>query len=66
MGIFKIATQGNPLENIKNQFGVRATLNKLVLGAAGRAELKKYVGMFGEQGSEIGYEIERSFTQNPS
>ncbi len=66
MGIFKIATQGNPLESIKNQFGVRAMLNKLVLGGAGRAELKKYVSMFGEKGSEIGYEIERSFTQNPS
>lgn len=64
MGIFKIATQGNPLENLKNQFGVRATLNKLVFGGAGSAELKKYVTMFGERGSEIGYEIERHFTQN--
>lgn len=64
MGIFKIANKGNPLENIKNQFGVRATLNKLIFGSAGRTEIKKYVRMFGEQGSEIGYEIERSFTQN--
>lgn len=64
MGIFKIATQGNPLENLKNQFGVRATLNKLVFGGAGTVELKKYVSMFGERGSEIGYEVERSFTQN--
>ncbi|MBC8386392.1 MAG: hypothetical protein H8E09_00965 [Gammaproteobacteria bacterium] len=64
MGIFKIATQGDPLENIKNQFGVRATLNKLVFGGAGRAEIKKYVSMFGEQGSEVGYEIEHSFTRN--
>jgi len=63
MGIFKIATQGNPLENLKNQFGVRATLNKLVFGGSGSAELKKYVSMFGERGSEIGYEIERSFTK---
>ncbi|MGE4542773.1 MAG: hypothetical protein AB7D06_01565 [Pedobacter sp.] len=64
MGIFKIATQGNPLENIKNQFGIRATLNKLIFGSAGRAEIKKYIRMFGEKGSEIGYEIEHSFTQN--
>lgn len=64
MGIFKIATQGNPLENLKNQFGVRATLNKLVFGGAGSTELKKYVSMFGERGSEIGYEIERSFTES--
>lgn len=64
MGIFKIAMQGNPLENIKNQFGVRATLNKLIFGSPGRTEIKKYVRMFDEQGSEIGYDIERSFTQN--
>lgn len=64
MGIFKIAMQGNPLESIKNQFGIRATLNKLIFGSAGRTEMKKYIRMFGEQGSEIGYEIERSFTQN--
>ena len=64
MGIFKIAMQGNPLESIKNQFGIRATLNKLIFGSAGRPEIKKYIRMFGEHGSEIGYEIERSFTQN--
>lgn len=64
MGIFKIATQGNPIENIKNQFGVRATLNKLVFGGAGRMEIKKYVKMFGEKGSDVGYEIERHFTNN--
>lgn len=64
MGIFKIVTQGNPLENIKNQFGIRATLNKLVFGGSGRAEIKKYAKMFGEQGSGVGYEIERSFTKN--
>lgn len=64
MGVFKIAIQGNPIEDLKNQFGVRAMLNKLVFGGTGVAEIKKYVHMFGEQGSEIGYEIERSFTQN--
>jgi len=64
MGIFKIASQGNPLENIKNQFGVRATLNKLIFGGSGKPELRKYVNMFGERGSDIGYEIERSFTEN--
>ena len=64
MGIFKIATQGNPLENLKNQFGIRATLNKLVFGGAGKPELRKYVNMFGERGSEVGYEVERSFTKN--
>lgn len=64
MGIFKIATQGNPLENLKNQFGIRATLNKLVFSSSGKSDLRKYVNMFGEKGTAIGYEIERSFTNN--
>jgi hypothetical protein len=64
MGIFKISNKGNPIENIKNQFGVRATLNKLIFGSSGKAEILKYVNMFGEKGSEIGFEIERSFTQS--
>lgn len=64
MGIFKISTQGNPIENIKNQFGVRATLNKLIFGSSGKSEIRKYVKMFGEKGSDVGYEIERSFTQS--
>lgn len=64
MGIFKIATQGNPIETLKNQFGVRATLNKLVFGSFGASALKKYVHMFDEQGSEVGLEIERAFTTN--
>jgi hypothetical protein len=63
LGTFKIATEGNPIENIKNQFGIRATLNKLIFGAGGKPEIRKYINMFGEKGTEIGYEIEKSFTQ---
>jgi hypothetical protein len=64
MGVFKIATHGNPLENIKNQFGIRATLNKLIFGSSGRSEIRKYITMFGERGSEVGFEIERAFTRH--
>jgi hypothetical protein len=64
LGIFKIATQGNPIESIKNQFGIRATLNKLIFGAGGKSEIRKYINMFGEKGTAIGYEIEKSFTKN--
>jgi hypothetical protein len=63
MGIFKIATQSNPLESLKNQFGIRATINKLIFGSSGKAEIKKYIGMFGEQKTSIGYEIEHYFTR---
>lgn len=61
-GIFKIAFKGNPIEQIKNQFGIRATLNKLIFGSNGKSELKKYVQMFDEQGTSIGYELQDHFT----
>ena len=63
-GIFKMAINGNPIETVKNQFGIRATLNKLILGPSGNAELRKYLNMFGEKGSGLSYEIEQSFTHS--
>lgn len=64
MGIFKISTHSDPIESLKNQFGIRATLNKLIFGSPGKTEIRKYVNMFGEKGSGLGYEIERSFTHS--
>lgn len=64
MGILKISTKGNPIESLKNQFGIRATLNKLIFGSNGRPEIAKYINMFGERGTTIGYELERQFTKN--
>lgn len=64
MGIFKISTQGNPIENMKNQFGIRATLNKLIFSGSGKSEIQKYVKMFGENGTGIGFEIEKAFSKN--
>lgn len=64
MGIFKISTKGNPVESLKNQFGIRATLNKLIFGSNGKPEIVKYITMFGERGTSIGYELERQFTKN--
>ena len=64
IGIFKIAKQINPIESIKNQFGVRAMLNKLIFGGSGKPEIQKYIKMFGEKGSEIGFKVEQSFTNN--
>lgn len=61
-GMFKIVLQGNPIEQIKNQFGVRANLNELIFGSNGKSELAKYVKMFGEQGTSVGYELQHHFT----
>ncbi len=64
MGIFKIASNHNPIESIKNQFGVRATINKLIFGSSGKSEIRKYVKMFGEAGTGLGLEIEKHFSHN--
>ncbi|MGU5766821.1 hypothetical protein [Aeromonas allosaccharophila] len=64
MGIFKIATQANPINSLKNQFGVRATLNKLIFGSNGRPEIKKFVKMFDQHNTGIGYDVERHFTKH--
>ena len=64
VGIFKIATQSDPINSIKNQFGVRATLNRLFFGSNGKPEIKKLVKMFDKQNTAIGYNIERHFTKN--
>lgn len=64
VGIFKISVSGNPVEYIKNQFGIRATLNKLILGGSGKSELQKFIKMFGGEKTKIGYEIEHAFLQN--
>lgn len=64
MGIFKIASNQNPVESIKNQYGVRATINKLIFGSSGKSEIRKYVKMFGEAGTGLGYEIENHFAHN--
>jgi hypothetical protein len=64
VGIFKIATQSNPINALKNQFGIRATLNKLIFGSNGKPEIKKYIRMFEQSNTAVGYEIEKHFTKN--
>lgn len=64
IGIFKLAMQFDPINALQNQFGIRATLNKLIFGSNGRAEIKKYIKMFDQQSTSIGYEIERHFTRS--
>jgi len=55
--ILKIAIKGNPINSLRNQFGVRAMVNKLILGHSGNAELKKLLRFFGHHNSDIGMKI---------
>ena len=64
ISIFKIPIKVNPIENIKNRIGVQATLNKLIFSNSGRSEIQKFLKMFGENKTKIGYEIEQTFLQH--
>ncbi|EPE8512765.1 MULTISPECIES: hypothetical protein [Vibrio] len=64
LGIFKMVTQANPINTLKNQFGVRATLNSLIFGSNGKQEIKKFIEMFEQRGTAVGYDIEQHFTKN--
>ncbi|EKO3487515.1 hypothetical protein M3924_003170, partial [Vibrio fluvialis] len=64
VGIFKMVTQANPVNTLKNQFGVRATLNRLIFGSNGKQEIKKFTSMFEQRGTAVGYDIEQHFTKN--
>ncbi|HKP04192.1 MAG TPA: hypothetical protein VJU77_12635 [Chthoniobacterales bacterium] len=57
---------GAPINSIKNRFGVRAQLNKLILMPAGRTALKRLIKHFGEGHSKLGRALERDFLAQSS
>lgn len=60
--ILKIAIKGSPIDTLRNQFGVRAMINKLILGASGSAELKKLLKFFGHHNTGIGMKVLEHFS----
>jgi len=50
---------GDPINSLRNQFGVRAVLNRLVLAPAGRDVVRKLTRLCGEQNSKAGVAFER-------
>lgn len=58
----KIALKGNPINNLKNQFGVRSMINKLILERSGSTELKKFLKFFGHHNTSTGLKIVEHFS----
>ncbi len=58
----KIAAKANPVNYVKNQFGVRAMINKLIVARSGSAELDKLLGFYQHRGSDIGLKILEHFS----
>lgn len=62
IGILKMSIKGDPINALKNQFGVRAMVNKLILGKSGAADLKKYLGFFDHRSSAVGMKVLEHFS----
>lgn len=56
-----LSVAGRPYNWISNQFGVRATINKLVFQPSGRVHLHKVLDMFGARNSPASFDIMRHF-----
>lgn len=64
--ILKIAIKGSPINALQNQFGVRAMINKLILGVSGDAEFKKFLKFFGHHNTVIGMKVLEYFSSRNS
>ena len=63
IGTLKIAMKGQPVNAILNQFGIRSTINKLMLDRTGNQELKKLLSFFGHKNSSTGMTILEHFSK---
>jgi hypothetical protein len=57
---------GDPINTLRNQFGVRAMINRLLLAPAGREVVRKLAGLCGEKRSRRGLDFEREFLRESS
>lgn len=62
LGIFKIAIKGQPINHIANQFGIRATVNNLILEDRNSSALEKFLSLFDHQKSQLGFQISEHFS----
>jgi len=63
IGVLKIAIKGQPINFIKNQFGVRSMINNLIVSKSGNADLKKFLNIFEQRNTTIGLKVIDSFAQ---
>jgi hypothetical protein len=61
LSALKGAFKGHPIEGLRNRFGVRATMNRLILAGSGLAELRKLLGFFGHRDSGMAVRLVHYF-----
>ncbi len=58
----KVAVKSNPGNYLKNQFGVRSMINKLITTRSGAAELDKLLDFYQHRGSDVGIKVLEHFS----
>ena len=61
IGFLKVSTKIDPLRSLRNQFGLRSILNRMILGSSGRSALSKYCRLFGESGTGMEFRLREHF-----
>lgn len=61
--MLKIAIKGDPINRLRNQFGVRASINKLIFSGSRNSDLQKLLALFGERTSAVGLKVTDHFLQ---
>lgn len=63
IGVLKVARKGQPINALKNQFGVRSMINNLIVSRSGNSDLKKFLNLFGQRNTTVGLNVLESFSQ---
>ena len=63
IGVLKISKKGRPIETLKNQFGIRSIINKLIINEEGQSELAKYLNFFGHKKTAVGLKVVDHFSE---
>jgi hypothetical protein len=56
-----VGKSGSPVNSARNLFGVRAAMNRLILAPPGQRALRRLIGLFGEDHSKRGRDLEWAF-----
>lgn len=55
--VLKMAIKGNPVNYVKNQFGVRSSICELIMTESWESDLRKFLGFFGHRSSKLGLKV---------
>ncbi|KRT56880.1 hypothetical protein [endosymbiont of Ridgeia piscesae] len=64
IGVLKVALKGQPVNALKNQFGVRSMVNNLIVSRTGNSDLKKFLNFFGQKKTTVGLNVLENFAKS--